>query len=67
MSSRSTRNKIRWQGTSALEDLKKAQVHFVQLAALADDRSDYINKHVPALVALLESLIHTVEEFNAGL
>jgi len=63
MSKRTTRNKIRFQGVSAIEDLKKAQTHLVQLAALANDGSDYVDKYLPELVAGLEMLIISVEEF----
>jgi len=67
MTARTTRNKIRWQGTSAYADLRKAQNHLVQLAALADNRSGYINKHLPEIIAALEALIGVVEDFNKGL
>lgn len=52
---------------SALADLKRAQVHLVQLAALADSKSDYINLHVPELIAAVEFLIESVDKFNEGL
>lgn len=67
MSKHSTRDKIRFQGVSAFANLEKAQIHLVQLAALADGRSDHINEYCPQLVALLEALINAVSDFNEGL
>lgn len=67
MASRSTRNKIRFQAKSALDDCKRAQTHLVYVGALADERSDYINGHLPELIAALEFLIETVDKFNEGL
>jgi len=67
VASRSTRNKVRFQGISAFADLRRAQTHLVQLAALADNRSDYINDHLPELIASLELLIDCVDKFNEGL
>jgi predicted nucleotide-binding protein (sugar kinase/HSP70/actin superfamily) len=63
----SARRKIRWQGDRALDDLKRTQIHLVQLAALADFKSDYINKNLPDLITTLEVYIVLVERFNEGL
>lgn len=67
MASRSTRNKVRWQCRSALEDLASAQTHLVRLAAIADEHSDHINDHIPELIACLEMFIKAVEKFNESL
>jgi len=67
MANRTTRNKVRFQGEACLIDLKKAQVHLVQIGALADNRSDDINKYLPNLVVTLEMLIKLVEDFHEGL
>ena len=48
---------------SALEHLKKAQVHLIQIAALADDQSKFINDHLPPLVMTLEMLIKNTADF----
>jgi len=67
MAGRTTRNKVRFQAEACFIDLKKAQVHLVQIAALADDRSDYIDKHLPGLVTTLELLIEMTEQFREGM
>lgn len=67
MTRRTTRNKLRWQGQSAHEDLVKAQEHLVQLAAMANGRSDYIDRHVAELIAAMEMLVGAVDKFNEGL
>jgi len=67
MPQRSTRNKLRWQSINAEADLKKAQNHLVQLAALADDRSPYIGDNLPVIITTLDMLIITLEKFNQGL
>jgi len=67
MSSRSSRNKIRFQGKSALFDLKAAQTHLVQLGALADDRSPYIDDNLPTIMVTLESVITVLDQFTEGL
>jgi len=64
MAERSTRNKIRFQADSAHDDLRKAQIHLVQLAALADERSKYINNNLPPIVAVLEDVITAVDRFS---
>jgi len=67
MTKRSTRNKLRAQGFEAEADLKRAQNHLVQLGALADERSKYIDDNLPVIVTTLDILITTVERFNEGL
>jgi len=67
MSKRSTRNKLRFQLEAGLGELRKGQIHLGQLAALADDRSDYIDKHLPIIMAALESVIEAVDAFGDGL
>ncbi len=67
MANRTTRNKVRWQAENAYEDLRKAQMHFVQLAALNDDRSPYILEHLPPIIAALEAVIDVTQQFKEGL
>ena len=67
MVARSTRNKIRFQGHSAVEDLRRAQEHLIGLTALADEQSDYIDKYLPAIITMLEALKLTLEQFTEGL
>jgi len=67
MTARSTRNKIRFQARSASEDIYRAQTHLGQLAALADDRSDYINDNLPVIMLALDSVKVTLDKFAEGL
>ena len=67
MTQRSSRNKIRFQITSAFTDLSQAQDHLVQAAALADERSDYINEHLPVIIGGLQSLLAVLEKFEQGI
>ena len=57
MAQRTTRNKIRFQADAAFDDLRKAQIHLTQMAALADDRSAVIDEHLPLIIAALEAVI----------
>lgn len=66
MASRSTRNKLKSQGQSVLDDLERAMNHLVQIAALADDRSEYIDKHLPILITYLEMVTKAVKQFREG-
>jgi len=67
MATRSTRNKVRFQAFSALADMKRAETHLGQLAALAEERSDYIDTSLPPIMAGLHILIETLDKFNEGL
>ena len=67
MAQRSTRNKIKFQADAAYDNFRKAQIHLTQLAALADDRSDYINEWLPPLMAGVESVISALDSFSEGL
>ena len=63
MASRSTRNKVRHQAVSALNDLLKAQEHLVNLYAIADGRSPDIEKYAPTITTTLELVIKATERF----
>ena len=67
MAQRSTRNKVKFQAESAAADLNRAQTHFTQLAALADDNSDYINAHLPILMAGLDVVLGLIDSFREKL
>ena len=67
MTARSTRNKIRFQGHSAVEDLRKAQEHLTELCALAGDTSGYIDDVLPTIMVALESVKLTLDKFCEGL
>jgi len=67
MTSRTTRNKVRFQGISAYADLRKAENHLVQLAGIADNRSDYINQYLPEIIAGLSFIIEALDKFNDDL
>lgn len=61
MAQRSTRNKIRFQADAAYDDLRKAQIHLVQLGALADERSDFINTWLPDMIASVDAVIGALD------
>lgn len=67
MAQRSTRNKIKWQATSAYADLKRAQDHLVELGALADGGSPHISRDLPIIVTAVEMVIDAVEKFAEAL
>lgn len=67
MTQRSTRNKVRFQGSSALADLRRAQEHLIELAALANDQSGYIDQYLPTIMVALESVRVTLDKFYEGL
>lgn len=51
----------------AVRELKKAQGNASQMAALADEQSEYINEHLPIIMAYLDTIIKAVERFEEGL
>ena len=62
-----TRGKVRWQSAGALVNLRKAENHLLQIAGIADGRSDYINDNLPQIVTSLHFIIETMEKFDEGL
>ena len=67
MTGRSTRNKLRWQVERAVGDIGLAIEHLAKMDAIAEEKSDYINKHVPGLVVLLSEVQDTLNRFREGL
>ena len=67
MAQRSTRNKIRFQANAAFEDLTHAQIHLTQMAALADERSDFINEWLPDMIASVEAVIQALNSVSQKL
>jgi hypothetical protein len=67
MTARSTRNKVRFQGRSSSEDLRRAQEHLTELAALAGECGGFIDEHLPVIMVALESVRLTLDKFNEGL
>ena len=67
MAKRTTRNKIRHQGAECKADLECAMIHMVQLGALADERSTYINENLPIIIAGLQMVIDSWDAFTPGL
>ena len=61
MAQRSTRNKIRFQAQAAFTDLSHAQIHLTQIAALADERSDFINEWLPDMIASVDAVIGALD------
>ncbi len=47
--------------------LKKAQRNANIIALWADDRSDYINDNLPAIITYMDLIIKTFEQFEEGL
>ena len=64
---RSTRNKLRWQVEKAVGDIDRAIEHLARLDAMQGGQSDYINKHMPSLVVLLEGVKDPLNQFREGL
>ncbi len=67
MNKRSTRNKLRFQLEAALVEIRKGQNHLGLIAALADDRSKYIDDNLPIIMAALETVIDAIDKFSEGL
>jgi len=67
MTARSTRNKIRFQGREALDDLKRAQNHLGQLAVFGGDTPGYIEDNLPVIMTGLALVITILDKFNEGL
>ena len=67
MTARSTRNKVRFQGRSASEDLRRAQEHLIELAALAGDNPGYIDEYLPTIMVGLEAVKLAHDKFCEGL
>lgn len=61
MAQRSTRNKIRFQAISAYADLSHAQTHLTQIAALADERSDFIESWLPDMIATVDTVLTALD------
>ena len=49
------------------EALKAAEKNGIQIAALADGRSDYINKSLPGIMLVIAQLKKLLEQFEEGL
>jgi len=48
-------------------DLRHAEEHLIELAALAGERSDYINDNLPQIIAALEIVRQAADKFYEGL
>jgi len=64
---RSTRNKLKWQVEKSMGCVDRATEHLARLDLIAGEQSDYINKHVPRLVVMLEAAKTIFSEFREGL
>ena len=67
MAKRSTRNKIKFQAKGTADDLRHAQEHMIELAALAEEQSPYIDEKLPPFVAALKFMIDAFTDFRDGL
>lgn len=47
--------------------MKKTQEHLLGIAAIADDRSPYINEHLPVIIAAHQAVMDATEGFFEGL
>ena len=64
MAARSTRNKIKFQLTSALKDLENGEAHLIKAAALGDGQSDFLENSLSEFVVSLELLVKMITEFE---
>jgi len=67
MTKSTARVKIKLQGVNAWEDLKRAQEHLLGIAAIADDRSDFIDTNLPPIMRGLQAVMDAAEKFMEGL
>ncbi len=67
MATRSTRNKIKFQVDGAFNNLYEAQKHLTNIASLADERSDYIDKFLPPIMVSLETMLDVMDRFREGI
>ena len=67
MSSRSTRNKLRWQATKMIECLDKYVQHGHILSTHAGEGSPVINQHIPVLITFALELQKATERFREAL
>lgn len=67
MAQRSTRNKIRFQVKSAGEDLIRAQTHFAQAAALAEDQHPKLDEYLPEIMNTVKAVIEVTDQMYGEL
>ncbi len=67
MTTRSTRNKIRFQAEKAYADIDRALGHLKYLDELQEGRSGYIERYLPRLVELIMELMVVMTQFRDGL
>jgi hypothetical protein len=74
MANRSTRNKIRFQVFAANGYMKEVKLlmdkvndRLAYAAALADERSDFINENLPPIMNVVDELSKAIKRFYEGL
>jgi len=67
MTARSTRNKLRHQAEKVMNDLDRCQGHLKYLSELSEGESDYIEKHMPGMVFMIDGLKLIIKRFREGL
>lgn len=67
MAGRSTRNKIRFQADKAVADIDNSLEHLAKIDAIQGQRSDFINRSLPEVVALLEAVKTMLGEWKTRL
>lgn len=67
MAQRSTRNKLKWQGDKAINQVVRLQQHLKNIHDLAGEGSDMINKSLPGLVEMSELMLTTLRAFRSAL
>ena len=67
MVQRSTRNKLKWQGDKAINQVERLQQHLKNISDLAGGGSELINKSLPGLVEMSELMLTTLVAFRRAL
>ena len=67
MAKRSTRNKLKWQGDKAINQVERLQQHLKNIDDLAAGASEMVNKSLPGLVEMSELMLTTLRAFRAAL
>lgn len=63
MAGRSTRNKIRGQVEQAIKKMDDCMGHLQACEAMADEKSTFINEHLPGIVVGVQGLQHVLKQY----
>lgn len=67
MAPRSTRQRIRDASQRAADDMERCLKNLHTLYEIAAGRSDYIDKHLPGLIVVVEGARKVLDQFYEGL